>query len=241
MLACAHTITLRSGTSGIASIIGFGSMTGRLVGGGLMLSGLQTLNFSQARKSQLARRTNHFSIPRSSSCAPMAVGVAAPRVILQFGVAGAQRMALGTQLWPFVPRLESVLDVGEPAVGELRVVAQDDGLQVGPVDPAQAFPGVDVLVEAVGVETISLQPAAGVQDEDLKHRLAETEAGGPVTFGQRADQQVELLDVFRFVAVNRLQLRADVRVVGKVVKALDRIQPQLATELVVTRHTTFAR
>src|SRR5258705_13282963 len=98
----------------------------------------------------------------------MAVAVAAPRVMLQFGVAGAQRMALGTQRWPFVPWLEGVLDVGEASVRELRVVAQEHGLEVGLVYPLQAFPGVDVLVEAVGVETISLQPAAGVQGEDLE-------------------------------------------------------------------------
>src|SRR4051812_25678104 len=224
ILARAQTMTLRSGTSGIASIIGLGSMMRRSVGGNGMLSGLLTANFNQANRFQNPRRTNHLSIPLPKMLR-MAVGVAAPRVMLQFGVAGAQWMAFVTQIRVFVPRLEGVFNVGEASVRELRVMAQDHGLEVGLVDPLQPFPGVDVFVEAVGVETISLQPAAGVQDEDLEHRLAESEAGGPVAFGQRADQQVELLDVFRVVAVNRPQLVPDIRVLGKVVKAPDRIQP----------------
>ena len=68
MLARAQTITLRSGTSGIASIIGLGSMTRRLVGGSGMLSGLLTVNFNQAIRFQNPRRRNHLSIPRSLRC-----------------------------------------------------------------------------------------------------------------------------------------------------------------------------
>src|SRR6202041_713584 len=67
------------------------------------------------------------------------------------------------------------------------------------------------------------------------------EAGRSVALGQRADHQVELLDAVRIVAVNRLQLLADIRVVGKIVETLDRIQPQLAAKLVIPGHATFAR
>ena len=69
-------------------------------------------------------------------------------------------MTIGVQLGRFVPRLESVLDIGQAGVREFRVVAQNDGLQVGPVDPAQSFRRVDVLVVVVGVEPVSLQAAA---------------------------------------------------------------------------------
>ena len=43
-------------------------------------------------------------------------------------------MALGTQLRLDIPRLEGVLDVGQAGVRELREMAQDHRLEVGPVD-----------------------------------------------------------------------------------------------------------
>ena len=150
-------------------------------------------------------------------------------------------MARGIQDGRFVPRLEGVLDVCQAGLGKLGVVAQDHGLEVGLVDPAHALRGVVVVMEAVGVETIGLQSATSVQDEDLEHGLAEAETGGPMALRKRADQQVELLDVFWLVPVYRLQLFPDIRFIGEVVEALDRIQPELAAELVVTRHATFAR
>ena len=112
-------------------------------------------------------------------------------------------MALGIQIGPVVPGLEGVFDVGQAGVGEFGIVTQEHGFQVGPVDPAQAFRRCRRPRCSVGEKAVSLQSAARAHDEDLKHRLAESETVGPVAFGQRADQQVEVFDV---VPYTRLQL-----------------------------------
>src|SRR6218665_4192162 len=113
MSSRAQTITFRTGTSGIASIIGFGSMTRRSVGGSGMLNGLFAVNFPTAIRFQNPRRRNHFSITSRLGPLQTAIAVAVPRVVLQFGVAGTQWMALRIEIAFFVPRFKGVLDVGE--------------------------------------------------------------------------------------------------------------------------------
>ena len=141
MSARGHTITLRSGTPGIASTIGFGSMRRRLVGGSGILSGLLTKNFTQAMKSQNAAPQEPFQHSHSRRCS---------------GTCGMRRRARGrssirsptrasgwrsgSSIGPVVPGLEGVLDVGQASVGEFGVVTQDHGLEVGPVDPAPGLP-----------------------------------------------------------------------------------------------------
>ena len=120
------------------------------------------------------------------------------------GSYGAERVALRVEPRVGVPRLERVRDVRQPGRRELGEVPQDHRLEVALVDPLQTFVGVDLRSVVVGVEPIGLQAAAGVEDEDLEHRLAESEAGRAVRLGQRADQQVEVLDV---VAVDLLDRR----------------------------------
>ena len=139
-----------------------------------------------------------------------------------------------------VPGFEGIANVGQAGAGQLREVAQQHGLEVGCVDPAQALGRVDLVGEAVGVEAIRLQAPRRVQDEDLEHRFAEAEVDRAVAFAEGSDQQVELLHVGRVAAIHRLELFHILGLVGQVFEAADRVQPKLAAKLVVARHAAFA-
>src|SRR6476660_3060087 len=95
-----------------------------------------------------------------------AVGVAAPGFALQVGVVLAQGMAQRIEPGIGVPRFERVRHVGQTGSGELGKVSEDDALEAAVVDPLQSLVAVDLGSVVVGVETIGLEPATRVQDED---------------------------------------------------------------------------
>jgi len=139
MSARVHTRTLCSGIWGIAVISGFGSMYHRSVGGNLMSTGFRETGISaRQRRPKIRAAENHISILGCQQCLPTAVRAATPRVRLHVAVPRAQRMLLGPSArGPSSPRLERILDVGEAGISKLRIVAQNHGLEVGLVDPAQ--------------------------------------------------------------------------------------------------------
>ncbi len=117
-----------------------------------------------------------------------------------------------------IPRLEGVLDVVQARRRELRIVSKENGLERGIVDPVQARLRVRLGVEGIGEEMVRLQPSTRIQNENLKERLAETEAPRTCPLGARADVHVELLDV----AVDAPERRDVLGVVGQVFEVPDR-------------------
>ena len=116
---------------------------------------------------------------------------------------------------------------------------QQDGLEVSIVYPVQTFRGVGLLVVVIGEKAISLQPAGCIQDEDLEQGLAESEPGGTMALGQGSDEEIQGLHILRLSAIYALEFGHLPYIVGQLLEASDRPEPELTPELVVARHPTF--
>src|SRR5215475_342241 len=108
--------------------------------------------------------------------------VAQPEIRFQISVKGAEWMALRIESFIHIPRFKGVLDIGQAGVSQFRIVAQEDGFQIGLINPAEALFGIDFFSIAVGVETIRLEPAGGIQDENLEHRLTKAKPAWTMPF-----------------------------------------------------------
>ena len=90
-----------------------------------------------------------------------------------------------------------------------------------------------------------MQPTGGVEDKDLEQRLAEGEARRahrrlPSVLGQSADEQIQIFQRIRPVAVHGFQGCQPLRVAGQVLERADGVQAELAAQLVVARDTPLA-
>src|SRR5215475_274734 len=113
--------------------------------------------------------------------------VAQPGIRFKLLVKGAEWMALRIESFIHIPRFKGVLDIGQAGMSQFRIVAQENSFQIGIINPAETLFSVDFLSIAVGVEAIRLEPAGGIQDENLEHRLTKAKPGWTMPFGQGAD------------------------------------------------------
>ena len=120
-------------------------------------------------------------------------------------------------------------------------MAQQNGFETGIVDPLKPFFGICFLVVVSGIEAVRLKSSAGVENKDLEHGFAESIPLWPMFFCKSADHQVQLFYVFGLVSVHFFESLHNLLVVGKVFEGANRIESQLAPEVVVSRHAPLAR
>ena len=186
------------GTLGIASIRLRSDFVTRAVGGSGMFSGPGRRGSLPTRSVQEHRRRTDLNMtPARKTLDPSAVSVAKPRVM---------RLSSRSQArngWRFGSSQSRPSSQGSKALVTLpRPVAASSGkwrritvLKLASSTHCMPSARVHLGAVVVGVEAVGLEPAAGVEDEDLEHRLAEAEVGRALGLGEGADQQVEVLDV----------------------------------------------
>jgi hypothetical protein len=85
-----------------------------------------------------------------------------PWIRSQLLIESAQRVSSRIESFIAVPRLESIFDVREPRLAELRIVSKENRPEIRVIDPIQSFPTVGFLIVAGGVEAVGLQSTGGV-------------------------------------------------------------------------------
>ena len=197
--------------------------------------GGMALSSERGRTRRLLRPRCRRSVPiAASSRSRPATGPAS------IAVKPAQRVSCRIPPFAGIPWLKGILDVPQSGLGQLGEVAEEHGLQTSVVNSGEAFLGVGLFVVVVGVEAVRLQPARGIQNEDLKHGLTESEPEGAMPLRQGADHQAEFLHIARLVSVHILELAHLIPVVSEIVEPPDEVEVQLSSELVVAGHIPFA-
>ena len=106
----------------------------------------------------------------------------------------------------------------------------------GVFNPVITFLRVHFRCVVLSEETVGNDATRCVHDEDLECRLTKAEAFRTNGFSQLTNQRINLLNI---VVVQTTQFRNDFSIVSQIREVIDRVQTNLATELVITRHTTL--